>query len=71
MSRPPPGLRSAELRFDPQYGARPLKRTLQRYLEDELARRVISGDVGPGDLVLIDRDASGLSFARDPQSILN
>lgn len=57
----------AEIGFDPQYGARPLKRALQRHLEDELARRVISGDVGPGDLVRVDRGVGRLSFDRVTQ----
>ncbi len=57
----------AEIGFDPQYGARPLKRALQRHLEDELARRVISGDVGPGDLVRVDRGVGRLSFDRVAQ----
>jgi ATP-dependent Clp protease ATP-binding subunit ClpB len=54
----------AEVGFDPEYGARPLKRALQRYLEDELARRVIGGEVGPGDLVRVDCGVGRLSFER-------
>jgi ATP-dependent Clp protease ATP-binding subunit ClpB len=52
----------AEVGYDPQYGARPLKRALQKHLEDELARRVISGMVCSGDKVRVDRSNSGLSF---------
>ena len=52
----------AEVGYDPQYGARPLKRALQKHLEDELARRVISGTVCSGDKVRVDRSNSGLSF---------
>jgi ATP-dependent Clp protease ATP-binding subunit ClpB len=58
----------AEVGFDPQYGARPLKRALQRYLEDELARRTISGELGPGDLVRVDRSGEKLSFDRVQQN---
>ncbi len=58
----------AEVGFDPQYGARPLKRALQRYLEDELARRTISGELGPGDLIRVDRKGEKLSFDRVQQN---
>jgi ATP-dependent Clp protease ATP-binding subunit ClpB len=37
--------------YDPDFGARPLKRTIQRLLQDELARLVLSGEVGDGDTV--------------------
>ena len=46
-----------ELGWDPQYGARPLKRAIQRYVEDPLARRVLAGDFMPGDIIFIDRSA--------------
>jgi ATP-dependent Clp protease ATP-binding subunit ClpB len=52
----------AEVGYDPQYGARPLKRALQKHLEDELSRRVISGVLGSGDKVRVDRSNDGLSF---------
>jgi len=58
----------AEVGFDPQYGARPLKRALQRHIEDELARRTISGEVGPGDLIRVDRSQDKLSFERVAQN---
>jgi ATP-dependent Clp protease ATP-binding subunit ClpB len=54
----------AEIGFEPQYGARPMKRALQRQVEDELARRVISGELGPGDQILVDRGNDGLIFTR-------
>lgn len=44
----------AEVGFDPVYGARPLKRTIQRELETNVARRVLSGEVKDGDTVLVD-----------------
>ena len=40
--------------YDPVYGARPLKRTIQRRILDPLAMRVLQGDVVEGDQVLID-----------------
>ena len=50
--------------FDPQYGARPLKRTLQRELINELAKHLLAGDYVKGDTVLIDADGAGLLFGR-------
>jgi ATP-dependent Clp protease ATP-binding subunit ClpC len=41
----------ADAGFDPQYGARPLKRAIQRYIEDPLAEKIISGQVKPGGVV--------------------
>ena len=41
----------ADAGFDPQYGARPLKRAIQRYIEDPLAEIIISGTVKPGGVV--------------------
>ncbi|CAM9856973.1 unnamed protein product [Hapterophycus canaliculatus] len=40
--------------YDPTYGARPLKRTIQREVETVLAKRIISGEVEPGDLLVAD-----------------
>lgn len=40
--------------FDKQYGARPLKRAIQRYVEDELAEKIVSSDISEGDTILID-----------------
>ncbi|MCA0234890.1 MAG: ATP-dependent chaperone ClpB [Bacteroidetes bacterium] len=50
--------------FDPQFGARPLKRTLQRELVNELAKHMLAGDYQKGDTVLIDADGGGLTFGR-------
>jgi ATP-dependent Clp protease ATP-binding subunit ClpB len=48
--------------YDPIYGARPLKRTIQRRILDPLAVRVLQGDFGEGDTVLIDVKAGELVF---------
>jgi ATP-dependent Clp protease ATP-binding subunit ClpB len=52
----------AEVGFDPLYGARPLKRAIQRELQDPLALRLLSGDVRPGDTVLVDLQEGTLRF---------
>jgi len=41
---------------DPQFGARPLKRTIQRLVENQLARALVAGDFKPGDIVTADAD---------------
>jgi ATP-dependent Clp protease ATP-binding subunit ClpB len=43
----------AEVGFDPQFGARPLKRAIQRHLEDPLARRVLAGEFLPGTTIVV------------------
>jgi ATP-dependent Clp protease ATP-binding subunit ClpB len=50
--------------FDPSYGARPLKRLLQREVQDALAMKLLSGEVREGDQIEIDRDGTegGLVF---------
>jgi len=42
--------------YDPAYGARPLRRTVQRLVQDPLAMRILDGSVLPGDLVRVDID---------------
>ena len=43
----------AEKGYDAQYGARPLKRAIQKYLEDELAELIIGSDIAPGDEIRV------------------
>ncbi|MDI3289993.1 ATP-dependent chaperone ClpB [Polyangium sp. 15x6] len=50
--------------WDPQYGARPLKRSIQRYIEDELAKRLLGGEFKSGDTVAIGRSGDGLTFTK-------
>jgi ATP-dependent Clp protease ATP-binding subunit ClpB len=44
--------------FDPVYGARPLRRLIQSTIEDQLARRVLAGEIGDGDTITFDVDDS-------------
>ena len=48
--------------FDPMFGARPLKRTIQRRVLDPLALRVLEGEFREGDRVLVDMGENGLTF---------
>jgi ATP-dependent Clp protease ATP-binding subunit ClpB len=50
--------------YDPIYGARPLKRTIQRRVLDPLAIRVLEGQFGEGDTIAIDAGAGGLTFEK-------
>ena len=50
--------------YDPAYGARPLKRTIQRRVLDPLALRVLDGRFAEGDTVVVDAGADGLSFEK-------
>ena len=48
--------------YDPVYGARPLKRYLQKEVENKVARKIVSGEILPGSTIHIDRDANGLNI---------
>jgi ATP-dependent Clp protease ATP-binding subunit ClpB len=44
--------------YDPAFGARPLRRTIQRLIQDPLALRILEGQVLPGDHIRVERDGS-------------
>ena len=50
--------------FDPVFGARPLRRAIQRQLENPLARMVLAGEVEDGDHVVVDAGSQGLTLTR-------
>jgi ATP-dependent Clp protease ATP-binding subunit ClpC len=52
----------AEEGFDPQFGARPLRRAIQRLVETRLSRMVLSGELNPGDRVTVDAKGGELQF---------
>jgi len=52
----------ANLGFDPVYGARPLKRAIQQWIENPLAQKVLSGAYAPGDAINIDIEDGELVF---------
>ena len=49
--------------FDPQYGARPLKRVIQHKIENPLASRILAGDYKEGDTIQVDVDTQKREFA--------
>jgi ATP-dependent Clp protease ATP-binding subunit ClpB len=48
--------------YDPAFGARPLKRLIQREIQDPLALRLLAGEIRDGDTVTIDVSPDGLAF---------
>ena len=50
--------------FDKEYGARPLKRTLQRTVEDPLAEKLLTGEINKGDSVVVDSRGSVITFTK-------
>jgi ATP-dependent Clp protease ATP-binding subunit ClpB len=52
----------AEIGYDPDFGARPLKRTIQRELLDPLALKILSGEFQEGETIRVDRGEGGLTF---------
>ncbi len=50
--------------YDPQFGARPLRRTLQRRVENPLALRLLKGEFASGDVVVVDAGEEGLVFTK-------
>jgi ATP-dependent Clp protease ATP-binding subunit ClpB len=56
----------ADAGYDPQFGARPMKRALQDILIDELSKLVIGASFAAGDTVFVDAGKDGLTFAKEP-----
>ncbi len=52
----------AEKGYEPSFGARPLKRLIQREVQDPLAMKLLAGEIREGQRVLVDREGDGLSF---------
>ena len=52
------------LGYDPTYGARPLKRTIQKQLVDKLALKILEGEFAEGDVIQIDASQGELAFAK-------
>ncbi|MDO5607709.1 MAG: ATP-dependent Clp protease ATP-binding subunit [Capnocytophaga sp.] len=63
----------AEKGYDKQYGARPLNRAIQKYVEDLLAEEIVSGNIKEGDSIYFDVDTTGegLTISIGNQQLLN
>ena len=53
-----------ELGYEPQFGARPLKRVIEKYVVNELAKEVLAGGYKAGDTVYVNTDKDGLTFSK-------
>ncbi|HTL88190.1 MAG TPA: ATP-dependent chaperone ClpB, partial [Leptolyngbya sp.] len=61
----------AEVGFDPVYGARPLKRAIQRELETAIAKEILRGNYTEGDTIFVDvGDTERLEFKRLPAEVV-
>ncbi|MFB8789893.1 MAG: ATP-dependent chaperone ClpB [Potamolinea sp.] len=60
----------AEVGYDPVYGARPLKRAIQRELETQIAKSILRGEFHAGDTIFVDVEYERLSFKRLPAELL-
>jgi ATP-dependent Clp protease ATP-binding subunit ClpB len=58
----------AEKGYDPVYGARPLKRAIQKYLQDPLALKLLSGEFAPGDTIAVQAGKDELRLTRKRKS---
>ena len=54
--------------YDPDFGARPLRRTVQREVQNRLARMILAREVGDGDRLLVDAVDGGIRVERDPEA---
>ena len=54
----------AEVGYDPLYGARPLKRTIQNLVQNPMAKMMLAGDIADGATVTIDKGAEGITFRK-------
>ena len=52
--------------YDPTFGARPLRRAVQRHLENPLSKAILAGEFREGDHVLVDSGVQGLTFSKSP-----
>ena len=61
--------------YDPAYGARPMRRAVERYLEDPLAEEMLKGNVKAGDTALASANEEGVTFtvsgrAKEPETLI-
>jgi ATP-dependent Clp protease ATP-binding subunit ClpB len=59
----------AEIGYDPVYGARPLKRAVQRYVETPIAKAILRGEYQQKDTIFVDVEDERLTFKKLPVDI--
>ena len=62
--KPAAKLALADEGYDPQFGARPLKRVIQQRIENTIATRILAGEFGPGDVIVIDYEGKTFVFRK-------
>ncbi len=55
--------------YDPVYGARPMRRTIQRYIEDPLSEDLLKGRFKEGDVIVVRRSGDNLKFSKDRKKV--
>ncbi len=60
----------AEVGYDPVFGARPLKRAIQRELETQIAKSILRGEFNDGDTIFVDVENERLVFKRVPSELV-
>jgi ATP-dependent Clp protease ATP-binding subunit ClpB len=55
--------------YDPTFGARPLKRTIQRLVQDPLALRLLEGEFAEGDTVVVNAEGDAITFRRGVEAV--
>jgi ATP-dependent Clp protease ATP-binding subunit ClpC len=55
--------------FDPVYGARPLRRAIERYVENPLSTKLLRGEFSPGDTIIVDHGDDGLTFSAQKHEV--
>jgi ATP-dependent Clp protease ATP-binding subunit ClpB len=62
----------ARIGYDPAFGARPLKRAIQQYIETPLSKKIIAGEIKDGNHVWVEPSDKGFSFeVKEVQAVLN
>ena len=56
--------------WDPAFGARPLKRLIQQQIENPMAKRLLEGEFGPGDEIVVDVSGDIFAFHKEPATIV-
>ena len=54
--------------YDPAFGARPLRRAIQRYVENHLSNKILKGDIKDGDVVVVNAGENGLNFTTNAKA---
>ena len=60
----------ADVGYDPTYGARPLKRAIQREVETQIAKSILRGEFSDGDTIFVDVENERLAFKRLPAELV-